>query len=51
MIFVLIVGIVGQFLTLALITPFFGFLTAMLVAPLGGVLAALAAGVFLNLQG
>ena len=49
-IFVLIVGIIGQLVTLAVVTPFYGFLTALLVAPIGGALAALAAAIFLSLR-
>jgi hypothetical protein len=43
-VFVLVVGIAGQLVTLALAALFHGLLTALLVAPVGG---ALAAGIFI----
>jgi hypothetical protein len=49
-VFFLIIGIAGQFVTLALVASYYGFLTAMLVAPVGGALAALTAGVLLSLK-
>jgi len=50
MIFILIVAVLGELVTLAFFVPFFDFLTALLLAPVGGGLAALAAGLFLTLK-
>ena len=50
MIFVVIIAIVGELVTVVVVAQFYGYMTALLLAPVGGVFAALAAAVFLSLK-